>query len=283
VRFIIEILGIIILSSNNNIRNKGKIKERIWKIRDYIQEIENVEEGIIHFLHSRKKLDDVTKDLWISDVKGLYFNVVSAWEMLSSASEGNLKFLDKSKNFLHNARSLLAKVVSEIKYFKEELVLNLIAEIENSFEKCWNAFYNEFDILTPEIKSTKHIKRVIKVSDSEYHLPCSMCGKISVECKIGYGRFDEQESLVYSSITHSRSLNKNLASQLFKSFKKEDLSEVHSFMKDYLCHEGVDAYCPECDKIYCWEHYNARVEYDDGFYDCTYGECPAGHRRMIDD
>ncbi|MBY9012277.1 MAG: hypothetical protein KGD70_07875 [Candidatus Lokiarchaeota archaeon] len=271
------------MSNDDKVRNESKIKERIWKIRDYIQDLNNIKEGIIHFLVSRKELDDVTKDLWISDVKGLYYNTVSAWEMLKSASKGNLNFLDKSKNFLHNARSLLAKVVSEIKFFKEELVLNLITETENSFENCWSAFYNEFNILTPEIKSTKHIERVIKVSDSEYHLPCSVCGKISVECKIGYGRFDEHESLVYSGITHSRSLRKNLANKLFKILKKEDLSEVHSFMKDYLCYEGIDAYCPECDKIYCWEHYNARVEYDDGFYDCTCGECPAGHLRMIDD
>jgi len=228
-------------------------------------------------------LDDVTKDLWISDVKGLYYNTMSAWDMLHSASEGNLEFLGKSKNFLHNARSLLAKILSEIEFFKEELVVNLILELKNSFEQCWSAFYHEFDILTPEIKNTKQIERVIKVSDSEYHLPCSVCGKISVECKVGYGRFDKHESLVYSGITHSRSLRKNLASELFKLLKKEDLSKVHLFMKNYLCHEGTDAYCPECDKIYCWEHYNARVEYDDGFYDCTYGECPAGHRRMIDD
>jgi len=282
VRVILEILGIITLS-DDKIRNKDKIKERIWKIRGYIQDLENVKEGIIHFLYSRKKLDDVTKDLWISDIKGLYYNTVSAWEMLNSASKGNLKYLDKSKNFLHNARSLLAKVVSEIKFFKEELVSNLITEIKNSFEKCWSAFYNEFDALTPKIKSTKHIERVIKVTDSEYHLPCSVCGKISVECKIGYGRFDQHESLVYSGITHSRSLKKNLANELFIFLKKGDLERVHEFMKEYLCYEGIDAYCPECDKIYCWEHYNARVEYDDGFYDCTYGECPEGHRRMIDD
>ena len=271
------------MNNDEKLKESNGLAERIWKIRDNIQELENVKEGIIHFLLSRKKLDDVTKNLWISDVKDFYYNTVSAWEMLNSTSKGNLKYLDDSKNFLHNARSLLAKVISEIKFFKEELVLNLITETENSFENCWSAFYNEFDILTPEIKSTKHIKRVIKVSDSEYHLPCSVCGKISVECKIGYGLFDDHESLVYSGITHSRSLKKNLASELFKILKKRDLSEVHLFMKDYLCDEGIDAYCPECDKIYCWEHYNARVEYDDGFYDCTMGECPAGHRRMIDD
>lgn len=273
------------LSDDNDdrLRKEEKIEERVWKIRAYIQELENVKEGIIHFLRSRKKLDDVTKDLWISDVKELYYCTVSAWELLNSASKGKLKYLDKSKNFLHNARSLLAKVVSEIKFFKGDLVSNLILEIEYIFDKCWNAFYNEFDILTPEKTSIKSIERVIKVSESEYHLPCSVCGKISVEYKIGYGRFDKHESLVYSGITHSRSLNKNLADKVFPFLKKGDLESAHEFMKDYMCYEGIDAYCPECDKIYCWEHYNARVEYDDGFYDCTMGECPAEHRRMIDD
>ncbi|MFX1280585.1 MAG: hypothetical protein ACFFA3_14505 [Promethearchaeota archaeon] len=51
----------------------------------------------------------------------------------------------------------------------------------------------------------------------------------------------------------------------------------------YYSLEGVDAYCPECDNIYCWEHYNAKEEYDDGFYDCTNDECPKGHKRIIDD
>lgn len=271
------------MSDDEELKNRSNLKEKIWKIRNDIQELENGKEGIIHFLHSRKKLDDVTKNLWISDVKALYYNTVSAWEMLNSASRGKLHHLDNSKNFLHNARSLLAKILSELKFYKEELVLNLMNEVEGSFEKCWSAFYQIFSVLTPEKKSSEPIKKVIKVSDSEYHLPCSVCGKISVKCKIGYGRFDKQESLVYSGITHSRSLSKSLANKLFKMLKKEDLSGVHSFMEEHLCFEGMDAYCPKCDKNYCWEHYNARVEYDDGFYDCTMGECPAGHRRMIDD
>lgn len=97
------------------------------------------------------------------------------------------------------------------------------------------------------------------------------------------GRFDKNKSLVYTGITHRRSLRKDHANSLFEILENEDLSGVHQFMLKYHSLEGLDAYCPECDKIYCWEHYNARVEYDDGFYDCTMGECPAGHRRMIDD
>ena len=276
-------MGLFNLSENDKFKIGNHLKEKIWNIREDIHELENIIEGVTHFLLSRNKLDDVTKDLWISDVNALYYNTISSWEMLKSASDGNIEHLDKAKNHLFNARSLLAKSASQLAYYKEELAQNLIEELKSSFEKCWSVFYDIFNILTPEKKNSGAIKRIIKVSDSEYHLPCSVCGKIAVECKIGYGLFDKQESLVYSGITHSRSLSKSLANQLFKIMKKEDLSGIHSFMKAYLCFEGMDAYCPECDKVYCWEHYNARVEYDDGFYDCTMGECPAGHRRMIDD
>ena len=271
------------MNDDKKINEKNKTIERIWKIRDYIQELEDIKEGIINFLNSRKKLDEITKNLWISDVKDFYYNTVSAWEMLNSEAKGNLEDLDNSKGFLHAARGRLAKAISELKYYKEELVFNLIKEVESSFEKCWNAFYFEFESLTPSKKLTKPITRIFKVSDSEYHMPCSFCGKIAVEYKIGYGRFDEKESLVYSGITHSRSLRKDLAKELFEILKNEDLLGVHHFMQKYHSIEGLDAYCPKCEKIYCWEHFNAREEYDDGFYDCTYGECPNGHRRMIDD
>jgi hypothetical protein len=258
-------------------------KDRIWKIRDYIQELEDIKDGIENFLISRKKLDEVTKNLWISDIKEFYYNTVAAWEMLNSTSKGKLKYLENSKNFLYLARGLLAKSISELKFYKEELVNNLIKEVEISFEKCWNAFHFEFERLTPNKENNRPFARIVKISDKEYHLPCSSCGKISVEYKIGFGRFDDLESLVYSGITHSRSLRKDLATELFEIIKKKNILGVHQFMQKYHSSEGLDAYCPQCDTIYCWEHYNAREEYDDGFYDCTYGTCPNGHRRMIDD
>ena len=262
---------------------KNKRMDKVWKIRDYIQELEDIKEGIIDFLKTRKKLDNVTKNLWISDVKDFYYNTVSAWEMLYSATKGKLKYLDGSKNFLHLARSQLAKSISELKFYKEDFVYNLVKEVEIIFEKCWNAFYYEFERLTPAKKKIKSIPRVIRVSKSEYHLPCSVCGKITVKYKIGHGWFDKKKSLVYSGITHSRSLRKELANVLFEILDNEEISGVHQFMLAHHSLEGLDAYCPECDKIYCWDHYNAREEFDDGFYDCTCGECPKGHRRMIDD
>ncbi|MHA1233624.1 MAG: hypothetical protein ACTSQL_00905 [Promethearchaeota archaeon] len=234
------------MGEDEKLNDKKVVLRRIWKIRDYIQELEDIKDGIIDFLNSRKKLDEVTKNLWISDVKGVYSATISAWELLyNMVSKGKLKHVDNSRHFLH-----------------------------------WNAFYFEFDMLIPIIKP---IVRIIKVSTSKYHLLCSVCGKISIGYRIGIGRFDEHESLIYTGITHSRSLRKELASELFGILKDENLLGVHQFMQKYHSQEGLDAYCPQCDNIYCWDHYKAREEYDDGFYDCTYGECPSGHRRMIDD
>jgi len=67
-------------------------EDRVWKIRNFIQELEDIKDGIISFLISRKKLDKVTKNLWISDAKEIYYNTVAAWQMLNSASKGKIKY-----------------------------------------------------------------------------------------------------------------------------------------------------------------------------------------------
>ena len=45
-------------------------------------------------------------------------------------------------------------------------------------------------------------------------------------------------------------------------------------------------YCPQCDAVYCKEHWQIELKYDDAdpsWYDCAFGVCPHGHRRLIDD
>ncbi|MBA7516485.1 hypothetical protein ES705_08533 [subsurface metagenome] len=259
--------------------------EKIWNLRDYVQKLEDIKEDIINHLKSLKDLDDSTRNIWTSDVKEFFHNTVSGWEVLTTITEGepNLKNIDNSKSFLYAARNRLSQIISQLKIFQSPQSSILIEKAETAFEECWDAFWIIYKKLLSEKEIVKPTKRVIKVSDLEYHLPCSVCGKSAVEFRIGYGRLDEKESLVFRGITLETSLNVKLANMLFKILQKKDLLGVHNFMKKYHSFEGVDAYCPECDKIYCWEHYNAREEYDDGFYDCTYGECPKGHKRMIDD
>ena len=259
--------------------------EKIRNLRDYVQKLEDISENIIIHLISLKDLDDPTRNIWTSNIKEFFHNTVSAWEVLTTIAEGepNLKNIDNSKSFLYAARNRLSQITSQLKIFQSRQSSILIEKAETAFEECWNAFWIIYKKLLSEKEIVKPTKIVIKVSDLEYHLPCSVCGKSAVEFRIGYGRLDEKESLVFRGITLETSLNVKLANMLFKILQKKDLLGVHNFMKKYHSFEGVDAYCPECDNIYCWEHYNAREEYDDGFYDCTYGGCTKGHKRMIDD
>ena len=258
---------------------------KIWKLRDFVQNLEDVKEEIINHLKILKDLDDSTRNIWISDVNEFFYSTVSAWEVLTTITEekSNLENIDNSKSFLYAARNRLSQIKSQLNIFDSQKSSTLIEKAEKAFKECWDAFWIIFKKLLPDKEITKPIETVIKISDLEYHLPCSVCGKTMVKFKIGYGRLDEKESLVFRGITLETSLNVELANILFKILQKKDLLGVHNFMKKHHSFEGVDAYCPECDKIYCWEHYNAWEEYDDGFYDCTYGVCPKGHRRMIDD
>ena len=47
--------------------------------------------------------------------------------------------------------------------------------------------------------------------------------------------------------------------------------------------EWDPSWCRECGAHYCDAHWHKSVEFDDGSYDCTWGDCPKGHRRKLDD
>ena len=47
--------------------------------------------------------------------------------------------------------------------------------------------------------------------------------------------------------------------------------------------EFAPFWCPICRLSYCREHFRSWVTFDDGFYDATYGACPEGHQRKLDD
>lgn len=47
--------------------------------------------------------------------------------------------------------------------------------------------------------------------------------------------------------------------------------------------EYAPGYCCACGAHYCAKDWAKDVVMDEGFYDCTEGTCPAGHRQTIDD
>lgn len=56
---------------------------------------------------------------------------------------------------------------------------------------------------------------------------------------------------------------------------------VHAFELELL-----PGYCPTCDAIYCADHWDHWVRFDDeepGWVDSIRGRCPGGHERMLED
>ncbi|MHA1489963.1 MAG: hypothetical protein ACTSRI_09935 [Promethearchaeota archaeon] len=257
------------------------IKE-IWKIRDYIQDLEILKDDILIYVESQVLKKNLEK-MWISDIKEMYYNVVASWEMLNAASKGNESYLKSSKNFIETAKSRLAQSISELKSFKDEIADELSIQVKHVFNRCYEAIIEKLNVLAPKKKLKQQIKTVIKISNTEYHIPCFECGNIAVKFNLGFNRFKQEVTLNWVGITTSKSFDKKHSKEVFKLLEENNFKGIHSFMKKNHDVEGLDAYCPECDKIYCRVHYNAREEFDEGFYDCTYGTCPKGHERIIDD
>lgn len=50
--------------------------------------------------------------------------------------------------------------------------------------------------------------------------------------------------------------------------------------------EFAPCWCPTCEASYCQAHWRTEVQGADdhpGWYEATYGTCPEGHRRKLDD
>ncbi|MHA1832036.1 MAG: hypothetical protein ACTSWR_10930 [Candidatus Helarchaeota archaeon] len=126
--------------------------------------------------------------------------------------------------------------------------------------------------------------KIIKINDKEYQILCSICEKVSVIFKVG--EFFGKKGLIYSGIVHKTVLDLDYADIIFKLLDQGKISEIHSILKKTALpniEDGIDAYCPVCDKIYCKEHYQTIEHWDNGFFDYMEGVCPEGHKRIIDD
>jgi hypothetical protein len=264
-------------------------ERRIWKIRDLIQRLEDVKDKITDFLEKRADLDPSTRSMWIGDTKEMYYKMVAAWEMLRAASETEAEPAKKMehgnacRDLLEGAESRLEQCSSEIGSVREGEFNRLEPELREAFHACRQAIMAEREALFPQ-KAEKALKRVLKKSDSEYHLPCSICGEASAVIKVGIPMWGDAEDLIYSGITHSRAIGLKYAGRIFHLLDDDDIRGVHDFFVSHRIEEdGIDAYCPTCDAVYCRTHYRVSEIWDHGFYDYAEGTCPKGHTREIDD
>ena len=267
----------------NDISNEEKeISDQIWVIRDSIQELEDIKDEIISYFHDTLELKESEEHPWINDTKAAYFNVVGAWQMLNSCTrqqpEDQVEKANSSLKFLNVAKSHLGQSASELRALNEKEALDLEKKWIKTFEKCYSSTSKQLERFLDSDSGEPPAETIVKVDDGAYTLSCAVCGRVAIVFIQRKGQF------VYSGIVIETMLDNSLAEDVFKFLDSKDLKSLHSYLKDDIqLEDGMDAYCPKCDKIYCAAHYKPEEEWDEGFYDCTYGTCPEGHKRIIHD
>ena len=263
-------------------KNNDLVAEQIWSIRDSIQELENLKDEIVAFLMKHLELECEEEEIWIDDTKGAYFNIVAAWQMLNSCTrqkpEEQAEKAESSLRFLKIAKSNLGQSASELRALSDTEAYRLEKLWKETFEKCYQSISKQLEQFREIDKGEPPTEIIAKVEEKAYTLSCAVCGRVAVVI------IQKTSQFVYSGIMIETVLDNKLAKKAFKLLDSKDLKGLHShLMKSIQLEEGMDAYCPKCDSIYCSEHYTTEEEWDDGFYDCTYGTCPKDHRRIIHD
>ncbi|MFX1352820.1 MAG: hypothetical protein ACFFGP_02540, partial [Promethearchaeota archaeon] len=145
--------------------------DRIQKIRKYIQELDNVANEILKLLSLKNYSNQSSMRILISNVKEYYYHTTKAWEKLNVALiTKNLRFED-SKSHLYLAKSRLTQSISELKVLDNKKIQKMISKVEEVFQNCWNAFFDEFEILEPEKKIKEPLQEILELSKTMYQLP----------------------------------------------------------------------------------------------------------------
>ena len=115
-----------------------------------------------------------------------------------------------------------------------------------------------------------------RTPENGFLLSCEICDKNAVLIDV----YREEKKIRVSSALRSFVINSSNLEDIIAAFKEKYFDFIHQYLIRF---DGLDGYCPECDKVYCYGHWRLRPIFDDDFYDYTLGECPEGHERMVDD
>ena len=251
--------------TEGNSSSASSVASPIWSL-------EKLKDRIIDLFRTSNR-DDSTKNMWCDDARGMYYRVVSA-DAISNTGEP-----DKVRGWLAGAASRYEQVASELRALGQDGE-RLEEELKRVFAACHAVISARIPAIPiPAIQPT----RVVKNSAEDYVLPCSLCGKKAVAVHPAAGDEKILKGIICAGIVRSLGLELKDKDRILGWLEKGDLAALNQYMESEEIEGGLDAYCPQCDRIYCRTHYNVVEQFDEGFYDCAYGTCPHGHRREIDD
>lgn len=119
----------------------------------------------------------------------------------------------------------------------------------------------------------------LESSEGDLIIHCSLCDKRATIFDFD----DKNRSVRISSAQRSYVVGFHNIEELREKLAGGEYKDFHEFLvKDY---DGLDYYCPKCNKVYCIDHYEVTPQFEPNsdWYDYSIGVCPLGHRRMVDD
>ncbi len=127
--------------------------------------------------------------------------------------------------------------------------------------------------------------KINKISEDFFEFLCSECLEVCYVVKLGIPEYLNEKCVIFEGLTHAKAVDIKYAKKIFKFIEKNEIMKLHYFLiRKKLLEYGIDAFCPDCNKVYCKKDYHVRVVIDDeGFYDYTEACCPKMSERIIDD
>lgn len=221
------------------------------------------------------QLDAAAKSSWISDLKEAYYSALAASDLISRAPE-------RSRAMLLRAASKTSQAASELKTLGAE-GRRLAASLESTMQAIRAALEELIPRAAPARPETPPPARIAKIGANNFQLLCSVCGKPVAEYRMIENSVTKKPMLFYAGPAKTEQYDLSEADAILALLESDSIAALHERVKGPLNEEGIEVYCPKCDRIYCDTHYNLTVEWDQGFYDCARGTCPFGHSRKLDD
>lgn len=111
-----------------------------------------------------------------------------------------------------------------------------------------------------------------------FGLACAACGESAVMFQLKEGEvLANSISNVYRTTYWKGETAQRLAELLAEGSARAVL--------DFLAspgHLGCPAYCPECGRVYCQEHYSVEETWSGSWHEASYATCPLGHEREFE-
>jgi hypothetical protein len=143
-------------------------------------------------------------------------------------------------------------------------------EINEAFAKDARPLVNEIARLLALQPAPNLVRK-----DEDYVLPCAACGESAVTYRL---RKDGVQANSISSVFPTTYWKGEEAQRLVELLAEGGARAV----LDYLASPGrgsCDAFCPQCDRIYCREHYAVDEIWSGSWHEASYATCPLGHER----